>query len=62
MSAPPEDLVELMARGSYEHWRTRVPHRPPWDALTDAYASATRSEIRAALEAAIAAGWRFVKP
>jgi hypothetical protein len=52
-------LIEIMAEASYERWRTGAPHLPAWPRTSDAYRDATRQDIRAALAAAEASGFRF---
>lgn len=60
-AGPPAELVEIMAKGAYDRTR-RGRSLPPWDQVTPAYAEATREEQRAALSAAVTAGYRIVGP
>jgi hypothetical protein len=55
----PDVVVERMAVAGYEATRAGRSGLPPWEGVTDYWKAGARKEMRAALEAAIAAG--FVK-
>ncbi len=60
--AHPGDLVDLMAAAAYEAYRTRAGrHLPAWEECSEFYRAQTCDEVRAALTAAVAAGYRFIR-
>lgn len=63
MIVSPDDptLIEIMAEAAYEAWK---PHRhmPTWSDTHEAWKSASRKEIAAALRGAYSVGYRVERP
>lgn len=61
-AAVPERLVQLMSGAFYEAGRPQGSSRPAWPDCGEEWRTAVAQEMRTALKAALAAGYRIESP